>query len=162
MKLNSPVNQALLFLKIFALHVLIYFSFFACIGRSLSYFYKNWGLDLNFFTLFFIAPLGGILGFLDGFPVFVIPYVLLFYCLKQYLFKNKWFVSFVISSLIIYSSVFIYLCINDGATGLYFGEKFEDRYEVNILVIMIPSLLMSFLINWLVFRKTYQKLKESE
>ncbi|KIA95605.1 hypothetical protein B8T70_09105 [Flavobacterium sp. AJR] len=99
-----------------------------------SFFYKE-SLD----TLAF-SPLLGLMGYLDHFPSFFIFPIILMLVFYYRFFKQKIYKSYIVSLLISYFLLYLYL-FNIG------GLK-SDFVDVNIFLFIIPSLAITMSINW--------------
>jgi hypothetical protein len=157
----------------------------------------------DYVKLLFAPPLGGIVGFFEGIPLFVfIPIILmlimmnaslltkndfLYYVLpclpiivaidfyfikiplfiflptiilafvigKIFFFKKQYFLYYTMSLFIAYTDVFVY-AYNADKIKLSFYRGFSDYVKVNMMYVTIPALLITILINWFVFKKSYK------
>jgi hypothetical protein len=95
------------FLKLWLVHTVVLYSF---LGFSMSVvdaiFPHNprLGLDLGgILATTLLGPLGGVTGWLDGFPAFVLLPLALMGMIRLYWFKSSWFTSYILALLICYT-----------------------------------------------------------
>lgn len=131
-------------LKIWLVHYLFYYWTFGIIFYSISYYHKEWEINKLFFKSILISPLLGIIGLYDGI-IIIVPIIIYVVCrLKLSLFK-----SYLLTLICCYFSYFIYLLLSN-YRGVYFFTRNKDDIilEINALFLIIPSLLISIVINY--------------
>ncbi|NRS89925.1 hypothetical protein HNQ02_002859 [Flavobacterium sp. 7E] len=95
------------------------------------------------------SPLLGLIGYLDHFPCFFVFPIILMLFLYYRIFKKEVFNSYKYSLLISYSILYIYLFNINGLKS--------DFYDIDFYVFIIPSLILSITVNWLLFGKNEKK-----
>lgn len=142
-------------IKIWLLHYLIYYWNFSLIFSLLSIWYNESNFKAENFFYILLAPIFASFGFFDGL-VIVIP-IIVFYFLKM---KYNYWHSYLITVSLCYTIINLYLLFFvDGSYYVRSNHK-ENNFEFNNFLIMIPCLIVSIIVNWLVFRKSYQKFKK--
>jgi uncharacterized membrane protein YfcA len=151
------LNKNLFMLKIWLLHLIIFYIVFGIFSK----FFSNHSINhYNIDTLyqFFLLPVFGLIGFLDGFPGFIFIPILLMYALV-FLVKKNIFFNYCLSIFTCYllktAIQYVFYDFDIIPLGIF------NNFYYTILFTLL-SLILSASVNWLVFRKTYQKLKESE
>jgi hypothetical protein len=138
MRKNEPcINTTA---KLWISHILVYYFVFVSFSNLVtkkSFFYKE---SLNTLAL---SPLLGLMGYLDHFPVFFIfPIILMLIFYYRFL-KQKIYKSYVVSVLISYSFLFVFLFNIRGLKS--------DFVDANIFLFIIPSLVVALSFNWFLF-----------
>ncbi len=141
-------------IKIWILHYLVYYWAFSLFFSLLSIWYKDYNFkfdDYIFYILF--APVVALFGFVDGLVIFI-P-VIIFYLFKI---KYSYFQSYLVTIILCYTIINIYLLFFvDGNYYVRSNQK-EKNFEFNNFLIVLPCVLISIIIHWFTFRKSYQKL----
>ncbi|TRX34206.1 hypothetical protein FNW52_14330 [Flavobacterium sp. ZT3R18] len=138
MKKNEPcINTTA---KLWISHILVYYFVFVSLSNLVmkgSFFHKE------SLKMLFASPLIGLMGFLDHFPgffIFPIIFMLVFY--YRY-FEQKIYKSYLVSLLISYFLLYIYL--------FSIGGLKSDFMDVNVFLFIIPSLAVTLSVNWFLF-----------
>jgi hypothetical protein len=138
MKKNKPLINTTA--KLWISHILVYYFIFVCLSNlamKRSFFYKE---SLN--TLAFSLLLG-LMGYLDHFSSFFIFPIILMLVFYYRFFKQKIYKSYIVSLLISYFLLYLYLFNIRGLKS--------DFVDVNIFLFIIPSLAITMSINWFLF-----------
>lgn len=89
------------------------------------------------------SPLYGLFGLWDGFPLFIFMAFTISFLLT-FLLKGKWFINYVISLISSYLIVFLIVI-------------FVNNYNRNPYYFIIPSLIITLIIQMIIFRKDILK-----
>ena len=157
MKSNNFLN-----VKIWILHIIIYYTIINFLYQFLTYFFLQWTIvELDFLGKILAGPIGGIIGLFDNFPLFILIPVTIYVILLKL--KLNCFSSYFLS-LMTYLLPYIYNFSTGGNTKISFfrGTWEKGYYKLDYIFILLPSLIVSILVNWLVFRKTYKKLSDEK
>jgi len=116
--------------------------------------YKIISNDYQDFYIVFFGFIGGLIGWpIKQLPLFfLVPLAIMLLLIKIKL-KQKWFISYTISICFAYLTKYIWLFF-DSKENIILG--YPDA--INTVYFIIPSLVVSIFLNWLIFRKTYIKL----
>ena len=128
-------------LKIWTLHVFIYYPICSFLAENLQRdslkFKENLNHDSWYISL--TSPLYGLLGLWDGLPLFIFVAFTISFLLK-FVLKDRYFVNYVTSLLASYFIVFLIVIL-------------VNNYNRNPLYFIIPSLIITFIIQMIIFRK---------
>ncbi len=95
----------------------------------------------------------GFMGWIEQIPLFfMIPLLLMLVLIKTKL-KQKWFIAYVFSISSSYLLNYLWMFSNNTHDKILFSPD-----EINLIYFIIPSLIVSILCNWFIFRKAYIKL----
>lgn len=138
-KILKRLNSNLL--KIWILHMIIYYPICSFLEENLKRdslkFEETISPDSWYISL--TSPLYGFFGLWDGFPLFIFIAFTISFLLK-FVLKEKYFVNYVTS--LITSYLIVYLIV-----------IFVNNYNRNPYYFIIPSLIITFIIQILIFRK---------
>ncbi|SEA71543.1 hypothetical protein SAMN04487990_1315 [Bizionia paragorgiae] len=141
------LNKTNLFLLIWVLHLFVYYLIFMCL-------YKIANNDYNEFYTVLFGFIGGLIGWpIKQLPLFFIIPSLLMLILIKIKFQKKWFLAYVMSICLAYLTNYFWLFFNF-QNDIMLGYPKTN----NTIIFIIPSLIVSIVFNWLIFRKTYKKL----
>ncbi|MDV3664650.1 hypothetical protein CMU51_11350 [Elizabethkingia anophelis] len=141
-------------IKLFLIHIFVYYTFFGFISEIIW----NVARDTIFFrkeiiTKIIVSSLLGITGMYDGYIFLLIPHILLFVIINRF-FKKNILKSFFISSLFIYSFIYLNFEFDISNISLFSISSFEHATNCNIIYVMIPSLAISFFLNYIFMNKS--------
>lgn len=141
MESNKSVNKVSLFIKIWLVHIVVYYTVYVTVIRI----FKS---DYEEFYLVLLGFVGGIMGICEQIPYFILlPILTMAILINSYL-RNDWFTAYLISTGVCYSIDYIWLLTQKK------HDKLLTTIDVNLLYIMIPSLLLAVLGNWLVLKNS--------
>lgn len=149
------MKTSFLYLKIWIIHILIYYSTFGFIIQSLTFWYKQWSINSDFIKQILLSPLIGAIGFYDGIPAYFIFAFFLFLIFNLF-FKINALKSYIIATLIIYIGLklLFYLYDEKSFTTHIISNREKNPLQINLLFLIVPSLaLSSFIINKIIPRK---------
>lgn len=150
---NNPFKNTVLLLKIWLLHYLIYYSIFGLIFHTIDYTFKKWEFNLEYLQKIIISPIAGSIGLYDGLIIIIPIIISLFMTLKFNPFKSYYYTVLVCQFGLYFSSIFF----SDRTSTINFTRNFDDEtLKINYIFIITPCIIISILINWLVFKKTYK------
>ncbi len=140
------LSKTKLFLLIWITHLLIYYLVFSFINR----------FSINDYSELYTVFMGFILGFMgwiEQIPLFfIIPLLIMLLLIKTKL-KHKWFLAYTFSICSSYLINYIWMFSNNKHDKILFSPD-----EINLIYFIMPSLIISIICNWLIFRKSYKKL----
>jgi hypothetical protein len=140
------LNKVNLFLLIWVIHLFIYYAIYLSSNAVLFHKYD----EIYKVVLGFIP---GFMGLFEQIPLFFfIPLVLMLILIKIRL-KIKWFKAYIISIIFAYLTNYVWMFSNN-KHDLIMGSP----ESFNLIYFIIPSLVVSIFLNWLIFRKIYIKL----
>lgn len=140
------LNKSNLFILIWVIHLFIYYLVFSFANRVSINDYEELYTIFMGFTL-------GFMGWVEQIPLFfTIPLLLMLILIKTKL-KQKWFNAYVISICSSYLINYLWMFSNNKHDKILFSPD-----QVNLIYFIIPSLIVSILCNWLIFRIKYEKL----
>ena len=142
------LNKNILFLKIWTLHIYTFYFFFIFIYKLLTN-------DVYDYYIIFFGFLYGIIGWpILQIPLyFIVPTLLMLLLLKSKT-LNSWFIAYVASVCFSYMGKFLFLLLYDRQSTFLLGKS----GDINSLYILLPSIIISVIFNWLIFRKQYERL----
>lgn len=141
MESNKSVNKVSLFIKIWLVHIVVYYTVYVTVIRI----FKS---DYEEFYLVLLGFVGGIMGICEQIPYFILlPILTMAILINSYL-RNDWFTAYLISTGVCYSIDYIWLLTQKK------HDKLLTTIDVNLLYIMIPSLLLAVLGNWLLLKNS--------
>lgn len=140
------LSKSNLFVAIWIVHLFVYYTTYSIILRII----KN---DFNEFYFVFIGFVGSFIGIFERIPFFpIIPLAIMGILVKKSV-KLKWFFAY---SLSVFFTYIINYC------WLFFNRKNDMTIDypnsTDLIYFILPSLIVSILCNWLIFRKKYKKL----
>lgn len=95
------------FLKLWLVHTIVLYSFLGMfMGISIAVFPHNPNLNFGLTSILsqiFIGTVAGVLGWIDGFPAFVLFPVALMGMIRLYWYKLNWFISYILALVICYT-----------------------------------------------------------
>jgi len=140
------LDKSNIFFYIWLIHLLVYYTTYTITIRILTN-------NFNQFYIVFWGFTGSFIGLYERIPFFfLIPLIFMFILIYKKINTNR-FSTYIIS---IYSAYII------NYIWLFFTGKHVmtiDDQPINLIYFIIPSLLTSTLLNWLIFKNKY---KESE
>ncbi len=138
-KILKSFNSNLL--KIWIIHIFIYYPICSFLEENLQRdslkFEENISPDSWYISL--TAPLYGLFGLWDGFPLFILMTFTISFLLK-FVLKEKFFINYVTSLITSYLIVYLIVLI-------------VNNYNRLPYYFIIPSLLITFIIQMIIFRK---------
>ncbi len=140
------LNKLNLFVIIWLIHLFIYYLVFSLSIRLSNNDYKELYTILLGFVL-------GFMGWIEQIPLFfMIPILLMLILIKTKL-RQKWFIAYIISICFAYLLNYLWLYANNKHDKILFSP-----YSTNLIYFIIPSILVSILVNWLIFKNKYKTL----
>lgn len=141
------LNKTKLFIIIWLAHLLIYYAVYLSLIAILQQKYAH----------LYRAPFGFAVGLYGGleqtYLFFIIPIALMLLLIKTKL-DNKWLIAYGLSICISYLINYLWLFSNGKDYVIFYTPN-----SINLIFFIIPSLGISILANWLIFKKKYVKLK---
>jgi hypothetical protein len=140
MKANNP-----LFFKIWCCHISIFYPICVLIQDNIdahALTFKHSNFHFPFETILW-SPLYGILGFWDNLPLFIIAPILIMKFFMLRIKSHNYLILYILLMIISYFSLYVLLL--EKTNRFFFME--------NTFYYIIPSLAITFLINWLIFKK---------
>jgi|GEM_PF-5880804 len=164
MRLNNFFKSIPLFLRVWIIHCVCYYFMFGLCFKVASFSYQGFPMDnLNYVLDSYVYPavfgsvIGGIIGFFEGIPGFVLIPMLIMYLLLNFVFKDDYFKTYVCSLLVSYSLLIAYTYYVN-KVGMTFWSRYTNGYvSVSSLFFIVPLLSLTIIINRLVFKKEYKK-----
>jgi len=148
-------SNKLIILKLFSVHIIVYYVFFATLSLLMWSVHKNaFFFDKDEAIKIILSPILGITGMYDGYIFFLIPHFILFIMINKFFHQKNLLTNFFISSLFIYLFIYLNFKFNIVHIHLFSTQFFEKYSNFNILLIIIPSLIASFFFNWIFYKKT--------
>ncbi|MCS4229180.1 hypothetical protein [Sphingobacterium sp. BIGb0165] len=138
------LHKPRLFLLIWLLHILVYYSIYLIVLRIL----KN---DYEAFYTVLGGAIGGLIGWLEQIPFFILIPISIMLALINSFLKKKWFEAYLIAILTAYLADYIWLFSEDKNNGVLLST-----IDIDLIYLIIPSLLISILSNWLIFKRYYK------
>jgi hypothetical protein len=138
MLLNKKLKRTnLKLLKIWVLHMIIYYPICSFIGGNLERdsFKLQENLETDFLNIFLLSIFYSPLGLWDAFPFFIFMAFTISFILK-FIFKDKFFTNYFMTLYISYLIVYIF-----------------HLYQHNIFYFVIPSLVLTLIIQMIIFRR---------
>ena len=147
------LNKLKIFLQIWGVHIFVYYTCYGILVKIFLLFEENNSFQ-NVFEEFYLLPFAGIalgiMGYVDNFPAFIVLPIVFMRVLINYKFKYKWFLAYCIAVILLYLLDYAWLCIDNK------NNMFISYYDA--IVLIIPSLAVAILVNWLVFKNKYKRL----
>ncbi len=140
------LNRSNLFVLVWCVHLFIYSTTYQIIIRLIYNDFKG-------FYLVFIGFLSAFIGLFEQIPLFFFIPLLQMLVLTKTKLKHKWFLAYTFSICSSYLINYIWMFSNNKHDKILFSPD-----EINLIYFIIPSLIISILCNWLIFKKTYKKL----
>lgn len=151
-------NKNWVFIKIWFLHILIFYTIIGTAFQSIDYCFLDWKIGFEFILKCIVAsPIVGLIGYFD-FPSCVFISILLMMILSMY--AKNWFHAYIASIVIPQIFLHLYFLIIMKEFRYYsFSGRERDTipFEINYLFFVIPSMLITIGINWIVFKKSYNQ-----
>ncbi|MEM6893675.1 MAG: hypothetical protein AAF554_08295 [Bacteroidota bacterium] len=143
---STKLSKPNLFVLIWITHLFIYnLSQHAILRVTLQ--------DYNEFYYVLLGFLGGFYGWFEQLPLFFLaPLFLMLLAIKTKS-KPKWFLAYTISICAAYLANYLWMFSNNKH-----AEIFGMPESINLIYFIVPSLLISILCNWLIFKKIYKVL----
>ncbi len=136
-------NKLNLFVMIWVVHLFVYYLAYSLSIRISNNEYEELYTILLGFTL-------GLMGLIEQVPLFfVIPIILMLILIKTKL-QQKWFIAYVISICLAYFSDYFWMYLNNKHDKILFSTN-----SINLIYFIFPSLIISIVCNWLIFKKKY-------
>lgn len=162
MRLINFLKKLSISIKIWLFHVVIYYTTTNFFLQYLTYLYQNWTiLKIEFLLKILAGPIAGIIGFFDNFPLFVLIPITI-YNILLLKFKLKHHTSYYLSIIASYLIPYIYNFIFFNTKISFYKRPNEYYVKIDLIFILLPSLIISILLNWLIFRKIYKKLSDEK
>jgi hypothetical protein len=152
-------SNNLLFLKIWCLHIFVYYTIIGSMFQAIDYSFLEWNYGLEFLYRCIFSFGIGLLGYFD-FPCCVFISILFTSILLR--FKIQWFSAYVISIVLlqVFLHLYFWIVMKEFRFYTFTGRAWNAvQYKINYLFFVIPSLLIAIGINWIVFRKSYKRLQ---
>ncbi len=140
------LNKTKLFTLIWATHLFIYHLIYLTALKIARH-------DYNELYNIFLGFIGGLIGWFEQIPLFFLAPLLLMLILIRTKLRQKWFISYVVSISSSYLINYLWLFSNNTHDKIFGMPE-----SINLIYFIIPSLIISILCNWLIFKKTYKKL----
>ena|ERR1700750_1935606 len=153
-------NKFTFYLKIWIIHIIVYYIIFGLIVESLEQWYREWPVNWEFISKILFSPFSGVFGWYDGFPMYFILSVLIFLIIETFQ-KISTFYSYVISIFLSYIPIKYLIYCNGGFPFniILRSNQKEKSLEVGLLYAILPALLISS-ISVYFFLKKNGKLKK--
>ncbi|WP_308005146.1 hypothetical protein, partial [uncultured Chryseobacterium sp.] len=148
-------NKYIIYLKIWLIHIVIYYLVFGLITEYLDQWYREWSIDWGFLGRVLSSPLiGGVFGFDDGFPMYFILPIVIFLILEIFP-KLNTFYSYIISTFLSYVVIKYLIYFNRGYPFniLLRSNQKEESLELSLLYAILPALLISSICVYIFLRK---------
>ncbi|MGE8291370.1 MAG: hypothetical protein ACN6ON_06825 [Sphingobacterium sp.] len=140
------LHKPRLFLLIWLLHILVYYTIYLIVLRIL----KN---DYEAFYTVLGGAIGGLIGWLEQIPFFfLIPISIMLALINSFL-KKKWFEAYLVAILTAYLADYIWLFSAGKSKRLILST-----IDIDLIYMIIPSLLITIFINWFIFKRDYKAL----
>ncbi|WP_324027817.1 hypothetical protein QSV08_07690 [Maribacter sp. BPC-D8] len=140
------LNKSNLFLLIWITHLFAYYSTFSFILKIANNDYKE------FYNVFWGFAIG-LYGLYEQIPCFFLFPLLLMLILINIKSKLKWFTAYILATFFTYSIDYFWIFLNHKQDIVLYSPD-----SINLILLIMSSLLVSIIFNWLIFRKTYIKL----
>ena len=96
------------------------------------------------------------IGFYDGLIIFIPIIISHFMKIKFGVFKSYYYTVLLCQFGLYFASILF----SERTSTINFTRNFDDEtLKINYIFIITPCIVISILINWLVFKKTYNKLE---
>ena len=130
---------------IWGVHLLIYYPVYSIVNGS------NKGFEKLYYL--FLTPLAGLFGFFERVPFFIcLPILLMLFLINL---NHKWYLNHIFS--VIFSYLIVYPIVYE-----YTGLIHSIESTIDLLKTFSVCLIISCLVNWLIFKKQYQRLRQQE
>lgn len=146
MKSNRSINKIKFFSLIWVLHIFVYYTIFVILLRIFENNYQEFYTVLGGF-------IGGIMGWFEQIPFFIIIPIIIMTILVNTIFVKKWYTAYIATVIISYLLDYLWLLLEGKNNSILFST-----IHINLIYIVVPSLLATILINWLVFRRKYNRI----
>lgn len=152
---KKPFKYSVLLIKIWLLHYLIYYLSFGLMFHTIDYSFKKWNFNFEYLEKILISPLAGSMGLYDGLIIFIPIIISHFMKIKFDIFKSFYYTLLLCMLSLYLIGAFVY-----NRTTINFRRNIDDEsLKINFIFVVIPCIIISILINWIVFKKTYKYLK---
>jgi hypothetical protein len=151
------LNKMTFFLKIWTLHILIFYTIIDVFYQSVDYWFLDLKIGFEFIMRCIIGPITGLIGYFDFISCVFIS-ILLMYILIKYI-KN-WFFAYIISIVIpqVFLHLYFLIIMKEFRYYSFSGREWDAiPFKINYLFFVIPSMLITIGINWIVFKKAYEQ-----
>ena len=142
MKLNKTIFFIIIWLTHLFIYYAVYLGLIAILQQKYAHLYR--------------APFGFAVGLYGGleqvYLFFMIPAALMFVLIKTAL-KKKWFIAYGVSICMLYLINYLWLSLNGKAHDIFYTIN-----TIDIIYFIIPSLVISIVANWFIFKKKYLRL----
>ena len=113
MKSNKSINKIWLFIKIWLLHIVIYYMIFVTVIRIFERDYEE-------FYMVLLGFISGFTGIFEQLPCFIlIPILMMLILINSYL-KNDWFKAYLISIILSYLVNYAYMLMKEKQDKILF------------------------------------------
>ena len=140
------LNKSNLFTLIWLTHLFTYYTIYNIILR----------ISRNDYTKFYDVIFGfaiGLYGLFEQLPLFfIIPIVLMLILIKTR-WRKKWFIAYVLSICFAYLTNYLWIFSNNKHDIILYSPD-----SINLIYVILSSIGISILLNWLIFKKQYKKL----
>ena len=140
------LNKSNLFLLIWLTHLFTYYTTFSFILKIANKDFKDFYNVLWGFAI-------GIYGLYEQIPCFFLIPLILMLILINLKFKMKWSIAYILATFFAYSIDYFWIFSNHKHDIVLYSPD-----SINLILLIISSLIISILCNWLIFKKTYLKL----
>lgn len=155
MKLNFNISMF-----VWLIHIISYYIIFGLVFQVLSYYNLGWSFNMELVGQILFSPIAGAFGFYDGFPVYFI-FPLISFIIFNKIFNQNLYKSYLYSVLIFYVVVKYLVYKLYGYTFYTNFYRRDDKlpFNVNMLLLFVPSILTSAFFVKLYLKKKQSKLK---
>lgn len=158
---HSKTNKIWIFILIWLVHIIVYYFIFGNIDNLINNYYSDW--DFFFeesISRSLSSPITGLFGWYDGLPFFVMIPIGVMLILVLTMMRKNWFIAYTISCVSCYLGMYLYTILIDKSTNLYqSGINGLEDLTLQHIFLIIPSLIISILINKLIFKNKYRIIK---
>jgi hypothetical protein len=153
---KNPFKYSVVLIKIWLLHYLIYYLLFGLLFHTIDYLFRKWYFGFEYLQKIILSPIIGMIGFYDGLIIFIPIIISHFMKIKFSVFKSYYYTVLLCQ----FGLYFISVLFSDRPSTINFTRNVDDEtLKINYIFIITPCIIISILINWLVFKKTYENLK---
>jgi len=149
-------------LKIWIIHIIVYYLVFGLILQSLEQWYREWPVNWEFIGKILLSPLNGIFGWFDGFPMYFLLPVIIFLIIETFQ-KLNTFYSYIISVFLSYILIkyLIYYSRGFPFNIILRSNQKEESLEISLLYAILPALFISSISVYLFLKKHFSQSKVS-
>lgn len=145
-------NKIKTFITLWLVHIYIYITLYV-LGSNL--YNGKWELK-NDLAIILMAPASILI--IGGIPFFIIINILIMIFLLKMKYSSNWFKGYYMSVIITNIFMFTFIYSHDTLELPFITRLDKNNLEVDIFLMMIPSLVITVIVNRFLFKKKFENI----